>query len=183
MKLSFDPMTIEHHGFKMYSHLPNAVAELVANSYDADATRVAVTAINSANPHIIVEDDGHGMSALDLEEKYLRIGRNRRPKDSVALSESGRRRVAGRKGLGKLALFGIGEHITVESVREGESSSTIVRLDWNDMLSSEGDYEPETGSGPVKLREHGTRVTISKLKRKTDIEALPLARSLSRLFN
>ena len=42
LKLSFDPRTIEHLGFKMYSRLPNAVAELIANSYDADATRVDV---------------------------------------------------------------------------------------------------------------------------------------------
>ncbi|WP_100467589.1 hypothetical protein [Mycobacteroides abscessus] len=36
--LKFDPLTIEHLGSNMYSRLPNAVAELVANAYDADAT-------------------------------------------------------------------------------------------------------------------------------------------------
>ena len=37
LRMSFDPQTIEHLGVKMYSQIPNAVAELIANSYDADA--------------------------------------------------------------------------------------------------------------------------------------------------
>ena len=37
--MSFDPKTIEHLGVKMYSHLPNAIAELIANAYDACTTK------------------------------------------------------------------------------------------------------------------------------------------------
>ena len=35
LQLKFDPRTIEHLGIKMYSQLPYALAELVANAYDA----------------------------------------------------------------------------------------------------------------------------------------------------
>lgn len=38
--LKFEPSTIEHLGVKMYSHIPPALAELVANSYDACAKNV-----------------------------------------------------------------------------------------------------------------------------------------------
>ena len=41
--MSFDPHTIEHLGVKMYSVLPNAIAELIANAYDADALRSSST--------------------------------------------------------------------------------------------------------------------------------------------
>ena len=41
--MSFDPHTIEHLGIKMYSRLPNAMAELIANAYDADAKTVGFT--------------------------------------------------------------------------------------------------------------------------------------------
>jgi hypothetical protein len=34
--LRFNPHTVDHLGAKMYSHLSNAIAELVANAYDAD---------------------------------------------------------------------------------------------------------------------------------------------------
>ena len=42
LQLRFDPRTIEHLGIKMYSQLPYALAELVANAYDAGATKVQV---------------------------------------------------------------------------------------------------------------------------------------------
>ena len=72
--LKFDPLTIEHLGSNMYSRLPNAVAELVANAYDADATEITVRVVGSGEAqHIVVEDNGHGMSRDDVRDKYLRI--------------------------------------------------------------------------------------------------------------
>ena len=60
--LKFDPHTIEHLGSNMYSRLPNAVAELVANAYDADATEISVRVIGSGeSQRIVVEDNGHGI--------------------------------------------------------------------------------------------------------------------------
>ena len=104
--LKFDPLTIEHLGSNMYSRLPNAVAELVANAYDADATEITVRVVGSGEAqHIVVEDNGHGMSRDDVRDKYLRIGRNRRGSATTATSESGKRTVSGKKGLGKLALL------------------------------------------------------------------------------
>ena len=41
LKLKFDPRTIEHLGIKMYSKLPHAIAEIIANSFDSMAKRHA----------------------------------------------------------------------------------------------------------------------------------------------
>lgn len=185
MKLTFDPLTIEHLGFKMYSHLPNALAELVANAYDADATRVSIELSNRPEPSVTVIDDGHGMSEDDLQDKYLRIGRNRRGmhEEANAFSESGNRRVAGKKGLGKLALFGIGTRVTVRTKRLNADAYEVVELDWNKMLNSRGEYEPRSWREPGRLQEHGTRITISSLKRKSKIDPSDLATSLARMFN
>ena len=80
LRMSFDPKTIEHLGIKMYSQLPNAMAELIANAYDACSTRVEIflndTDVN--NMEIIVKDNGFGMTYDDINDKFLRIGRNRR---------------------------------------------------------------------------------------------------------
>ncbi|UBH05861.1 hypothetical protein K8P10_001372 [Leucobacter sp. Psy1] len=182
MKLTFDPLTIEHLGFKMYSHLPNALAELVANAYDADATRVSIELISHPEPSVTVVDDGHGMSKDDLQEKYLRIGRNR-VKEGERKSESGKRRVAGKKGLGKLALFGIGIRVTIRTKRRDTTAYQVVELDWNAMLSADGEYEPSSWQEPGDREAHGTSVMISSLKRKTPVNTDSLANSLSRLFN
>lgn len=182
MKLTFDPMTIEHLGFKMYSHLPNAVAELVANAFDADASRVTISITSSASDSVSVTDNGHGMSADDLQEKYLRIGRNR-VKAGEPMSESGRRRAAGRKGLGKLALFGIGTQVEIRSKRKASDQTNVIKMDWNDMLAADGVYEPESWVEDAPFNHHGTTVTISSLKRKTHVNGEALAQSLARLFN
>ena len=184
LKLSFDPLTIEHLGFKMYSRLPNAVAELVANSYDADASHVDVIVDKSGTQSVLVKDDGHGMSPADLADKYLRIGRNRRV-DDAGYSESGRRRVAGRKGLGKLALFGIGKRITIRTKRLGAPAWTIVTMDWDALHEAAGgDYYPDQSSQEADDPEsRGTEILVEDLKRKTPVDAQELAGSLSQLFN
>lgn len=184
LTLTFDPNTIEHLGFRMYSRLPNAVAELVANAYDADATSVLVTLDTSGSQSVEVADDGHGMSADDLSDRYLRIGRNRRSDDS-GLSESGRRRVAGRKGLGKLALFGIGKSITIRTKRAGSPDWIVVTMDGDDIRATVGgDYHPVSSVEPAESpEEHGTTIVVEELQRKSPLNVKSLAQSLSRLFN
>lgn len=183
LRLTFDPMTIEHLGFKMYSHLPNAVAELVANSYDADATSVQVI-LDVSGDSLIVADDGHGMSLEELQTNYLTIGRNRRAQERGDLSESGRRRVAGRKGLGKLAVFGIGNTIIVETKRAGSPEYAEVTMVWEDILGASGsEYKPSVRMLPADVASHFTRIRLTDLTRKSAVKARALAVSLSRLFN
>ncbi|GLY31593.1 TIGR02391 family protein [Kineosporia sp. NBRC 101731] len=183
LTLQFDPLTIEHLGYKMYSHLPNALAELIANAYDADATLVRIILAESPDSRsVTVEDDGHGMSVRGLNEKYLRIGRNRRVLGEQ-LSESGRRRVAGKKGLGKLALFGIGETIELRTRREGSPQESLVRLDWSEIKNSTGNvYHPQLSRVEASRATSGTVVTLSNLRRRTSVVAQDLAVSLGRLF-
>lgn len=181
LTLTFDPRTIEHLGVRMYSHIPNAVAELVANAYDADASLVRV--IIGPDRTITVEDDGHGMSRDDVADKYLRIGRNRRRTEESAMTESGKRRVSGKKGLGKLALFGIGRVVEVTTTRKGSLTGTRITMSYRDLIDSEGDYKPQEQSLTVDDAEHGTKVTLTDLRRKTPINPKQLATSLSRLFN
>lgn len=184
LRLRFDPHTIEHLGSNMYSRLPNAVAELVANAYDADATEISVRVIGSGEAQrIVVEDNGHGMSHDDIRDKYLRIGRNRRGRKATATSESGTRTVSGKKGLGKLALFGIGHRIEVSTTRQGSDERLVITMDWDVLIGTEnGDYEPESRTESAGLTEQGTSVTVSRLTRASDISPSDLAESLSRLF-
>lgn len=178
--LRFDPQTVDHLGAKMYSHLPNAIAELIANAYDADAKIVIVRV---GQGEISIADDGHGMSRDDVADKYLHIGRNRRHLMHTDKTESGTRRVSGKKGLGKLALFGIGKRVKLTTSRIGELEATVVVLEYDDMMSAEGEYRPEESSEPSDRLAHGTQVLLGKLKRTTQVDAAALADSLSKLFN
>ena len=178
--LRFDPQTVDHLGAKMYSHLPNAVAELVANAYDADATTVFITI---GDREVVIEDDGHGMSRAQVADRYLRIGRNRRHEMHSDMTESGKRRVSGKKGLGKLALFGIGKRVHLSTTRDGSPSVTEVTLDYDEMMQAEREYRPLEAQSLSVVEEHGTTVRLSVLKRTTPVDPADLADSLSRLFN
>ena len=54
LEMSFQPTVIEHLGVKMYSHTVPAIAELVANAYDACATEVEVNLFDKPEHKIII---------------------------------------------------------------------------------------------------------------------------------
>lgn len=184
LKMSFDPQTIEHLGVKMYSNIPSAIAELVANAYDADAKRVDVKLYdNGQNKRIEVIDDGNGMDIEDINEKFLRIGRNRRI-DGLDKSPSGKRKATGKKGLGKLALFGIGYTIDITTIKKGSGQKITFHLDWDELKKSRGsDYKPSYTIEDCAPTDQGTSITLHKIKRSTAFDKEGLAVSLSKLFN
>ena len=180
--MSFDPHTIEHLGVKMYSVLPNAIAELIANAYDAEAKVVEIELKDDERgKSISVIDDGVGMTFEEVNDKFLRIGRKRRNEDN-GISPNGLRRVTGRKGLGKLAFFGIGDTINVETKKNGKCVKFILK--WNDLINSvTPEYEPHFDICNCAPDETGTIIKLEELKRKSSFDKYDLAVSLSKLFN
>lgn len=181
LEMSFDPHTIEHLGVKMYSVLPNAIAELVANAYDADATVVEINLLDiDGVKSISISDNGIGMTFDEINEKFLCIGRKRRLDDN-GLSLEKKRKVTGRKGLGKLAFFGIGDKITVETKRNSQSVKFV--MSWTDIVSTSGSkYEPKFEVTQCE-ENSGTTIVLTDLKRKSDFDLNGLSVSLSKLFN
>lgn len=184
--MSFDPQTIEHLGVRMYSQIPSAVAELIANSYDADAEKVEIRLYEDAcgERRIEVIDDGIGMDFNEINEKFLRIGRNRR-KEGADKSPSGKRKVTGKKGLGKLALFGIGEIIEVVTVKKGSGKKTTFVMNWKELTSTQGggDYRPSYKNEECDKELSGTTIVLKKLRRLSEFDKNGFAVSLSKLFN
>ena len=182
LEMSFDPQTIEHLGVKMYSQLPNAIAELIANSYDAESPEVHIILKDTGEEKsIAVVDKGVGMSFDEINENFLRIGRKRRESDS-GFSPNGKRKVTGRKGLGKLAFFGIGDTIQIITRKNGECVNFT--MNWNDIIHSKTpNYEPQYTIESCNPQEQGTTIILTNLKRKTAFDPEGLAGSLARLFD
>ncbi|MFA7329807.1 MAG: TIGR02391 family protein [Candidatus Delongbacteria bacterium] len=182
-EMRFDPRTIKHLGVRMYSTLPPAIAEIIANSYDADATNVTVKLREEdGNPvEIVVSDDGDGLTRDEINEKFLVIGRNRRDAEGDDPSlKYGRKRI-GKKGLGKLALFGLAKTIKIITNKDGKRNSFV--LDWDDLNSATGVYKPVAieVDRPTDSQD-GTVVSLTGLKRRSPFDAVGLADNLSRLF-
>lgn len=183
LKMSFDPHTIEHLGIKMYSQIPNAIAELIANAYDADAGNVQIRLHDDGiEKSIEVIDDGIGMDFDEINQKFLRIGRNRR-KDNETLTPKGRK-ATGKKGLGKLALFGIGDMIEVSTIKENSGGEIKFTLDWEELKNTHNaEYSPHFKIQQSAKTEKGTTIALKKLRRESAFEKENLAASLSKLFN
>ena len=184
LEMRFDPNVITHLGIQMYSTLPPVISELVSNAYDADATRVVVRLNdNLEEKSIVIEDDGHGMSFNEINEKFLIIGRNRR-KSEGEKSRSGKRFVVGKKGIGKLAFFGIANTIEISTIQNYRKTTFI--LDWEEIQSQKNTqepYHPKIIEDQVKVsKQSGTEIKLMKIKRKTGFQARNLATSLAKSF-
>ena len=187
--MTFTPNTIEHLGVRMYSTVPPVLAELIANSYDADAKSVTVRLKDAGEKEIVVIDNGHGMTAEEINNKFLRIGRNRRDEEESQDSPGGRK-VIGKKGLGKLSFFGVAHEIEVRTVKEGLRNTFV--LNWDAILKH------EEGQDPTKQRNYspevveykadangelnGTTITLRSIQRETEFDAEAIADSLSKIF-
>lgn len=153
-------------GVKLYSTLPPVINELISNSYDADATRIIIT-IDNNNRTIVCEDDGCGMDNEDIANKFLIISRNRRKSERSQTTPKFNRKVTGRKGLGKLSVFGICKIIEVETIKNQKLNS--FRINYNDLISKD---ENEPYNVEVIQREQetqkndGTKITLKELIRK-----------------
>lgn len=181
--LKFEPKTIEHLGVKMYSTLPPALAELISNSYDADASEIEVIfhEQNGSPVSIVVKDNGCGMSFLDIQSKFLAIGRDRRQTDGDKPSPKYGRLPTGKKGLGKLALFGIAKVIIIDTVKDSKRSRFV--LDWDTLYSSEGQYRPRVEvAEETSDKTDGTYIQLKNLKRKSKFDISNIADGLSRIF-
>ncbi len=182
LKMTFDPNTIEHLGVRMYSTLPPVLAELIANSYDADAENIKLNLKDqTTEKEILIEDDGIGMNFDDINDKFLRIGRNRRDDDGDHLTTKGRKAI-GKKGLGKLSFFGIAHEIEIATKKDGKLNVFIMR--WEDIKGSDKEYSPiiVKKDESCSKSEHGTTIILRKLQRDSDFLPEDIATSLSKIF-
>ncbi|UUX96608.1 ATP-binding protein [Aquabacterium sp. J223] len=168
--LNFHGRIIDSLGIQMYQSPVAAIAELIANAWDADATAVAVTLPTELGPdaEIIVRDDGGGMTFLECQQHYLNVGRNRRLEREA--SRNGRP-LLGRKGIGKFAGFGIARVMEIETVSVETGERTVFRLDL-DVLRSEEFVSSEkreidvlqaTGPDDAVKPQHGTTIKLKTL--------------------
>ncbi|MBQ8458603.1 ATP-binding protein [bacterium] len=181
LKLQFDIHTIEHLGVQMYKTLPPVLSELISNSYDADASNVIIIFDDSnENKTITVTDDGSGMTFEELNDSFLKIGRNRRKysKDTTAKG----RKVTGRKGLGKLAIFGIANKIEVITVKNNLKNVFVMNL--QEILSTDKEYNPKVLVHNKETNDiTGTTIILRDIQRKSAFDIENLKESISKRFN
>lgn len=139
-----------------------AIAELVANAWDAGASRVDIEIPPEIGGTISVNDDGIGMTATQFVERwmchgYLRIDHQGRMAEFPESRKNWTRRAYGRNGLGRHGLLCFSDRYTVETRRDQHEEGfrfIIVPASGDsafDMISKE----------EIALPMHGTRVSAT----------------------
>ena len=108
-----------------------ALAELIKNAYDADATAVTVSFNNmgSANGEIVVTDDGSGMTLEDMKNGWMRVA----TADTAANVKSKRfgRPRTGAKGIGRFACGRLASQLTLNTKAKVNGGCELVSADFN----------------------------------------------------
>ena len=176
---------VRHLGLQMYAGPVPAIAELVANAWDADASRVSVDIPlgKSVGPRdaITVSDDGAGMGWGDCEAKYMVIGRDARKEDGDRTA-GGRKRMA-HKGLGKLAGFGIATKVEVATVRGGKQTKFTLDYSAIENLKHGEAYVVDAESDAEAGGQDGTTVRLTGLTLRRKIPKEQFIESMSRRFS
>lgn len=180
--LRISRLTVDKLGVKLYDKASAVVAELIANGYDADASKVTVTlplnvqlasqakgALKDLGYVVEVEDDGHGMTPEEAIGFYLRVGADRRARkgEDGSRSRKKKRPVMGRKGIGKLAPFGICRRIEVWSAGGPKTSKgyavTHFFMDFDSIVRDDDESVPlEVGEDDHGWsKRSGTRIRLT----------------------
>ena len=121
-------------GEKLVTNRAIALAELVKNSYDADATHVIVRMKNVKKPGgtIIVEDNGSGMPLSTFKKTWMRIATI--DKEENPISKKYKRQKAGEKGIARFACRRLSKKLILKSVaktKEGNKKEELNAIfDW-----------------------------------------------------
>ena len=186
-RMTLSLSVLKHLGFGLYSNVPAVLSEAVANAWDADARNVSIEI--DANPwsgKVTIQDDGHGMTVADANERYLHVGYERRTAANGARTPRLGRPVMGRKGIGKLSLFSIARTVEVHSVKESERHGFRMDAGKIEAAIKDGDggeYFPDPVSSEDVDLEVGTRIVLTNLKRQLHRSGKALRRRLARRFS
>lgn len=124
----FEDNFIERTYPSIVSDASTAFAELVANAWDAGATRVSITIPENETQKIIIEDNGSGMNDDEFHKRWMVFAYNRVSHqgpyvDFISEENKNTKRIAyGRNGIGRHALLCFDNRYTIETWKNGTAN-------------------------------------------------------------
>ncbi len=189
-------------GRELVTNKQVAILELVKNSYDAYAGTARVLFRGELGEttgwHIIVLDDGIGMTPDDIKEKWMFLGYSEKREKADAVSKGGqtsrsaRRSMAGRKGIGRFSCDKLGRKLSMYTKTKGGHWTTL-EVNWGDFEEKDQSIEFQTIPSQLKNEkppeslevsglDHGTVLVMSGLRETWNFEdMLQLRKWLERL--
>jgi len=182
LNFTVDSALLRELGERLVGKPHIALAELVKNSYDADATKVIIRLLPD---RIEIVDNGHGMAKPEFKNFWMRIGTTHKITERV--SRNLKRPLTGSKGVGRLAVQFLASELEIRTVSEKTPKTEFLgNVDW-DKASRAGELTEATaeyteGSPTDTFPEDsptGTAVILRGLHQEWDTDSIKdLAREL-----
>jgi signal transduction histidine kinase len=164
LKFRVDSALLDELGQRLVGKPSIALAEMIKNSYDADATEVQVEVEPSGKGSIVVSDNGHGMTFEEFQEFWMSVGTTHKLKQGV--SRKLKRPLTGSKGVGRIAARLLARKIEIETVGEpkrGQARQVLkAELDWDTAQKAE--KELTQVSVPVTTTAAADKGTYTKIR-------------------
>lgn len=172
ISLNFDECFFQDYAGNLVEDPSVAIVELVANSWDAGASRVDIVWPNKQGGHFEILDNGCGMSKADFSKYWGTFNYNRkRYQDSVVpiTGSTHKRRVYGKNGKGRHSLFCFSDEYYVETWKNGLKTKFLVKKTFDKPQP----YEMELiGEENYDSKIHGTKIYCNINRRYLSIDAV-----------
>ena len=174
-QFTVDAALLRELGDRLIGRAHIALAELVKNSYDADAHTCR---IEVEGDRVVVCDDGHGISQEEFLKYWMRIGTTH--KVASRQSRDLARPMTGSKGLGRLSVQFLADEMELESSCAADPDTMLYAyVDWRSIRGGEDLQEVQVGWELIPERTTyvddscvGTRIILTGLKTEWDGEAI-----------
>ena len=172
LKFTIDAALLRELGERLVGKPHIALAELIKNGYDADATQVTVTFLPDKDC-IEISDDGHGMTFEEFKNFWMRIGTTHK---RATQSRDLKRPMTGSKGVGRLAVQFLAGKLEIKTVpKDTEGEWLEAQIDWaeairaTDLTKVEIAYNRNLSKPPFP---HGTSIILSELKDEWEMDSI-----------
>lgn len=140
-----------------------ALTELVANAYDAGASKVDILIPEDYGKQLTITDDGVGMSKEQFQQRWMKLRYNRTHHQSEyvefpANRKGIKRKAFGRNGIGRHGLLCFNSEYTVETYKDGDCHVIDV------TTKEKGKPLAVTSFSSSKKAGQGTKLKVEVLK-------------------
>lgn len=182
INFTIDSKLLQELGERLVGKHFIALAELIKNSYDADANLVNLKFSDEDGGKIVIHDDGNGMTFNEFKNFWMRIGS--RHKERWKKSQKYHRPLTGSKGVGRLSAQLLADEMIIITTSIKKPDKRIcAQAKWKDAINA-----GELTNAKAMYREEngtfnpGTKIILTKLRKTwTEKDFKELAKELWQL--
>lgn len=170
MEIQFEEDFLYRNNRNITTRYDIALTELIANAWDAGATKVNINIPYDYHEPLTIEDNGTGMTLEELKHRWLTLGYNRIKHQGIDVifpdDIKDKKRIAyGHNGIGRHSMFCFNNTYQLETWKDNQYTKC-------DVIISDGDSAFKFSNMEIANRSgHGTKLSVFVTQNLPDIEA------------